>query len=124
LIEDAYVLRDKKFVLLFTDICIGCGSVSRKEYGPGFTPELYVVTDLPFFEERTALVARISSGFADIFQMPSFQSSLVSTLNNGDEVKVIKTEEVGGDYYVKVKSVLGEIERWVLCEKIYKCDLL
>jgi len=117
-------LHDKEFVLLFTDSCVGCGWISRKDYQSGSEPERYVVTDSPLFEERMALLAKISTVRADVFLSPSTQSARVGTLSKGDELQVMQVEENEGEYYVRVKNDLRGVEEWVICEGIDKCDLL
>jgi len=123
-IEDIYAIENNGFSLLFTDSCIGCGWISRKEYRAGGYSDQYLVANVENFSGRSFFLAKISNASTEVISALDGRSTLVGKLKKGDEVKILEVMEKNGMIFVRVENHPHKIKGWIMCDEIDKCDAL
>ncbi|MFJ3263743.1 hypothetical protein ACIPK7_26120 [Pseudomonas sp. NPDC086581] len=101
--EDIYYENGHEFQLRYEDVCIGCGEVSRIEFGLGGEESEYLVTDREDFKDRNLLMLEVSSRKAKIYRESAVQSGSNKYLIKGDRVQVMRFSTVGDIRWANIK---------------------
>lgn len=121
-IEDIYKVDANSARIIFTDSCLECGSILRKEYKSKGGLKEYLVFDREHLSDRKPMFFQVISRRAEIFETPDLSRPSTKYLVRGDKILVTEISIVDGSAWVKF-IFCGKVTSrgWLKCSDLISC---
>lgn len=121
-IEDIYKVDANSVRLIFTDSCLGCGVILRKEYKSKGDLKEYLVFDKENLSDRKPMFFKVLSRRAVIFESPDLSRPTMKYLVHGDKILITEISKIDGSAWVKF-IFDGKITSrgWLKCSDLITC---